>query len=318
MRCEVREIFDGDEWFLRKGITNSRTLTNALTVSNKPMRELTRESVRHQERDHSSEELLARFEKHMIESALSQTTITNYLVDMRAFTRWYAENNGGMFFPQSLNVSDIRDYRLYLQRVEGRAPSTINRRLQGIRRFCRFAIEAGLMRSNPAVEVDLLRGEDPSPPRALDPAEIEGLMRVVNGGRPSLVKRDRAIIQVLLQTGIKVGELVELRLSDIEISGDGGILTVRGDGESREIPLNVVTCDALREYLFVRPRLPGIEHLFLSQEGRPISTRSVQRLVSTYAKAAGLEGVSAQALRRTYIQLLDCSTTSEILNRRDE
>lgn len=265
-------------------------------------------------------DLLARFEKRMVESALRPATIVNYLADVRAFARWYTENNGGSLPLASLSASDVREYCLYLQAVEGRAPATINRRLQGIRKFCQFAIEAGLMRFNPATEVDLLQEANPSPPRALSLKEIACLLRAVNGGRPSLIKRDQVIIQVLLHTGIRVGELVELRLSDIEISGDGGILTVRGsgEGESREIPLNAVTCDALREYLSVRSRLPGIEHLFLSQEGRPISTRSVQRLVSTYAKAAGLEGVSAQALRRTYIQLLDCSTTSEILNRRDE
>jgi len=248
-------------------------------------------------------ELLARFEKHMVESALRPATIANYLADVRAFARWYTENNGGSFPLASLSANDVREYCLHLRAVEGRAPATINRRLQGLRKFCQFAIEAGLMRSNPATEVDLVRDADPSPPRALSPEEIACLLQAVNGGRPSLVKRDQAIIRVLLYTGIRVRELVELRLSDIEISGDRGTLTIRGDGESREIPLNAVTCDALREYLSVRPRLPGIEHLFLSQEGRPISTRSVQRLVSAYAKAAGLEGVSAQALRRTYSRL---------------
>ena len=256
-------------------------------------------------------DLLARFEKHMVESALRPATIANYLADVRAFARWYTENNRGACPLASLTASDVREYCLHLQAVEGRAPATINRRLQGIRKFCQFSVEAGLMRSNPATEVGLLQEADPSPPRALSPEEIACLLRAVNGGRPSLIKRDQAIIQVLLHTGIRVGELVELRLSDIEISGDGGILTVRGDGESRETPLNAVTCDALQEYLSVRPRLPGIEHLFLSQEGRPISTRSVQRLVSAYAKAAGLEGISAQALRSTYkmgsSRLLDCS-----------
>lgn len=258
-------------------------------------------------------DLLARFEKHMVDLALSPTTITNYLADARAFARWYSENNGGCFCLASLSASDVREYCLHLQSVEGRAPATINRRLQGIRKFCQFAIEVGLMRSNPATEVDLLQAADPSPRRALSPEEIACLLRAVNGGRPSLIKRDQAMIQVLLYTGIRVGELVELRLSDIEVSGYGGVLTVvgKGKGKCREIPLNAVTCDALREYLLVRPRLPEIEHLFLSQEGRPISTRSVQRLVSAYAKAAGLEGVSAQALCRTYMmgssRLPDCS-----------
>jgi len=261
--------------------------------------------------DSSSGDLLAEFEKHMVESALRPATIANYLADVRAFARWYTENNGRSSSLASLSASDVRAYCLHLQAVEGRAPATINRRLQGIRKFCQFAIEAGLMRSNPATEVDLLQEADPSPLKALGPEEIACLLRAVSGGRPSLIKRDQAIIQVLLNTGIKVGELVELCLSDIEISGDEGILLVREDGESREIPLNAATCDALREYLSVRPRLPGMEHLFLSQEGRPISTRSVQRLVSAYARAAGLEGVSAQALRRTYMtdssRLLDCS-----------
>lgn len=265
-------------------------------------------------------EILARFERYMVESALRPTTIANYLADVRAFTRWYTENNGGALHLANVSASDIRQYRLHLQVVEERAPATINRRLQGIRKFCKFAIEVGLMGSNPAIEVELLREADTSSSRTLSPKEIACLLQAINGGRPSLIRRDQAAIQVFLHTGIRVRELVDLRVSDIRISGDEGTLTVRGKGEdaSREIPLDAVTCDALREYLSVRPRLPGIEHLFLSQEGRPISTRSVQRLVRAYARSAGLEGVSAQVLRRTYNQLLNCSPTSEILNRRDQ
>lgn len=287
-------------------------------------------------RETADGDLLAAFKRHLIEQALSPTTIVNYLADMRAFASWYARENGTLCAPLSLDVGHIQDYRDYLQTVEGRASSTINRRLQALRKFCRFAHQAGWLDSNPAAQVGLLPESNAFSPRTLSPAEAERLLEAVQvrRERPSKrgreararrIRRDRAILHLLLRAGLKVKELVALRLSDVQLGPRGGSLVVRGrDGHaSRRVPLDAATCQALRQHLSACPSIPDDGHLFLSQRGTPISPRSVHRLVSGYARAAGLEGVSVHTLRHTCAMALvektgDLATAAQILGRRPE
>lgn len=249
------------------------------------------------------EELLTQFEEYLTRLALASSTIVNYLTDLRAFARWHVEAKGSAVSLLELTPEDIREYRRHMQTCENWSPATINRRLQAIRKFYHFTTEKGLTENNPASEVRLIPTSRPNPPRILAPDEVARLLEAVQGGRPSLVKRDYAILQLLLQTGIKLGELTELRLSDVQLWGNGeGLLLVgEGDGHGgRQIPLNSVACAALQEYLEVRPSSAVSDKLFLSQDGNRISKRTVQRLVSLYAEAAGLEDVSTYVLRHTF------------------
>ncbi|MBC8249809.1 MAG: tyrosine-type recombinase/integrase, partial [Anaerolineales bacterium] len=254
------------------------------------------------------EELFARFEEHLARSALASTTIVNYLADLRTFARWHADVRGAASSLLELTPDDIREYRRHMRINEGWTPATINRRLQAVRKFYSFAMETGLMESNPASEVRLIPRPEPKPPRALAPEEVASLFQAIQEGRPSLVKRDYAIVQLLLQTGIKLGELTRLRLSDVQLRGNGEGMLLVGGGNPREgngsrrrqVPLNSLACAALRDYLRVRPPSASTENLFLSQEGSCISKRTVQRLIRLYTQAAGLEDVSAHALRHTF------------------
>lgn len=249
------------------------------------------------------EELFTRFEEHLARLALASTTIVNYLADLKTFARWHADAKGAAYSLLELTPDDIREYRCHMQTNEEWAPATINRRLQAVRKFYSFAMETGLTESNPASEVQLIPRPGPNLPRALTPEEVTSLLQAVQGGRPSLVKRDYAIIQLLLQTGIKLGELTRLRLSDVQLQGDGegSLLVGEGDGnKGRQVPLSSLACAALRDYLRVRPPSASTENLFLSQEGSCISKRTVQRLIRVYTKAAGLEDVSAHVLRHTF------------------
>jgi len=249
------------------------------------------------------EELFTRFEEHLARSALASTTIVNYLADLRTFARWHAGAKGEASSLLELTSDDIREYRRHMQTNEGWTPATINRRLQAVRKFYSFAMETGLTESKPASGVQLISIPEPNPPRALAPEEVTSFLQAIQGGRPSLVKRDYAIVQLLLQTGIKLGELTRLRLSDVQLRDNGEGVLVVGDGDGnkcRQVPLNSLACAALRDYLQVRPPSISTENLFLSQEGSCISKRTVQRLIRIYTQAAGLEDVSAHILRHTF------------------
>lgn len=251
----------------------------------------------------ANESLLAQFEEHLVLTQLSPSTVVNYLSDLRAFVRWSVDHIGPDFSLTALTPNIIRAHRSHLFEDEHRAPATINRRLQTLRKFCAFAMQSGLMTSNPAEGIRLVRnGERNATPTPLTEKQIEALLKASSSEQPSLARRDTAILMLLLHTGLRVNELVELCLDDVQFDHPGVHLVVKDGWRSgpRNIPLEGEVRHTLCDYLSIRPNVEGEDHLFLSREGRPLSVRSVQRIVSLRAQAAGLEGVSPQALRRTY------------------
>jgi integrase/recombinase XerC len=245
---------------------------------------------------------LAQFKRYLLASDMAPLTVSNYLADLQTFARWLRQQAEGQTSLLSINSADVRDYCTYLQETQCLSVGTINRRLQAIRKFAKFALATGLTETNPTAGLKRLREERASWGRMLSPDEVARLVEAVQNGRRSLVKRDLAIFLLVLQAGLKVGELVNLRLADIEMSEEGGMITIRrhDGGRKRVVALSPKVCLALQAYLRVRLAPPTVKHLFLSQQGTPISVRSVQRLIREYAAAAGLGKVSASTLRRTY------------------
>ncbi len=251
--------------------------------------------------ERQSAEPVTQFGRYLKESSFSSATIKNYLSDIRHFASWLA----GVRIRSLWECAgeDIQDYCLELVTAKAHPPATVNRRLQSIRKFYRYALESGLVEENPSLGVKLLPQPRSQVVRGLNQSEIERFLDAVRQGSPRLVKRDYAIVQLMLQTGIRVGELTRLRLSDVSLSVEKGVLKIRGQGASRgrEIPLNSSVRKAIIAYLEERP-LSSSDHLFLSRKGDSLSVRSVQTLVSGYARAAGVENVSTYTLRHTYAQ----------------
>jgi len=252
----------------------------------------------------NDQEWLSQFERHLLACDLAPVTVSNYLADLQAFARWFRQRAESQASLLSIDPADVRDYCAYLQTTQRLSPGTINRRLQAIRKFAKFALANGLAEGNPTAGLKLLRVERTSWGRMLSPDEVARLVEAVQNGQRSLVKRDLAIVLLVLQAGLKVGELVNLWVTDFEPSEEDGAITVRRHdrGRKRVMALSSEVCLALQAYLRVRLAPPTVEHLFLSQKGTPISARSVQRLIREYAAAAGLGEVSASTLRRTYAE----------------
>lgn len=147
----------------------------------------------------------------------------------------------------------------------------------------------------------------PRGPKSLEKREVDRLVRAVEQDRS---KRNLAIIHLLRHTGLRVGELCALRLSDVVSSERRGTVTVRsGKGNKhRVVPLNNDARKAIREYLDVRPKI-GDDHLFIGQRGDPLRPQGVELLVKQYATQAGLENVTPHVLRHSFArQALDSGT----------
>ncbi len=270
-----------------------------------------------------SKRLLERFEAHLVESALAPATVVNYVADLRAFLRWSEETSSAGGSPFDLDVEDVEAYCSFLQSTKNHAPATINRRIQALRKFYTFAQGEGWTRTNPAESVGLLSESASQRSRHLSGDDIARLLEAVQRGRPRWVDRDRAVFRVFLGAGLKLGELTDLRLSDLHLDHSQPFLEVRSafDGSSRTIALEDEVCEALRSYLLTRRAAPGVDNVFVNRDGNPFSTRSVQRLLRHYARKAGLEGLTTQALRYAYARRMyersgDLDTVTQLLGHR--
>jgi len=247
-------------------------------------------------------QLFISFQEYLVRQGMSPATVKNYLADLRSFAKWHNSHQEDGASLLAFAAADLRAYCTQMS-DSGLAVGTVNRRLQALRKFGQFAIESNLLAHNPAHDVARVRPEQALSPCALSNAEADDLLEAVLAeAKSSQVQRDYAIVLTLLSCGIRLRELVDLRLEDVELGVDEGYLMVGSAAAEggRVIPFGAAPAAALMAYLRVRPNVPGVDYLFLSREGRPISPRTVQRLVARYARAAGLEEVSPQTLRTTF------------------
>jgi len=242
-------------------------------------------------------EFLATFAASLTAQEVARNTVQSYLLDLEAFARWFVTTNGEELSLNGITPTDVREYKAYLITVARAKPATVNRHLAAIRRLCRWAKGQGLIGENPAEEIKGVERVRVAP-KALSKREVDRLTRFAQREGN---KRDIAIIQVLRHTGIRVGELVALRLSDLEIGERKGKITVRRGkgGKYREVPLNNDARKALAAYLAVRPQV-GNDHVFVGQRGNGLTASAVQDVVGKYSRVAGLSGVTPHVLRHTF------------------
>jgi len=205
----------------------------------------------------------------------------------------------------------VRKYREHLL-DGGRKPAGINRRLAALRTFFNWAIEAKLATTNPAQTLQGVK-QDRRVPKALSAQEVYRLQRTAAGQRQLAIAktggttsatviaalRDEAVLNLLLYTGLRVGEAAALRLDDLVLNGKVGKVIVRsGKGlKYRELPLHKEARQTLAAYLKVRPQDEG-DHLFLGQRG-PLGSRGIQMQLAALGKAASVD-VTPHVPRHTF------------------
>jgi site-specific recombinase XerD len=239
------------------------------------------------------EKIIEDFLAHLKNIDSAETTVRSYRSDLKKFIRWSPETS-----LESIGPLDVAEFKRYLQK-QGQKPATINRALATLSTFFDWAVDKGLIENNPASNVKYVK-EVETAPKSLFRREQLALMRAVHQGEKV---RDIAIITFLLHTGLRVSEMCRLTMDDIIIKERSGSVTATGKGnKQRKVPLNVTVRNALVKWFRVRGHEPG--PLFLSQKGRGISPRSVERLVKKYSYHAHLDGVTPHILRHTFCKSL--------------
>lgn len=241
------------------------------------------------------------FEAYLSSLTLTPTTIRNYLADARDFARWVSRDAR-----RKLNSRAFHDYREHLRR-SSYARATVNRRLRTLRLYSRFLGEQGIVSRDQSSIESVANQKGESAPRVLTAAEVERLRQAVQRhARPGLIRRDRAIVELMLQAGLRVNEIAQLQQASLSITNQGLCLNIGANGHAREVPVHETLAHVLREYLTTRPQIEANSSLFISQQNKSLSARAIQRLVEEYARAAKLKAVSANTLRHTCAQnLLD-------------
>jgi len=271
------------------------------------------------------EKALGAFEEHLCrERNLSPHTVRNYLSDLRQFFLFLREQEGrkgddsGISL-ESLSVRDIRSFlsRLYRRREK---KTSISRKVSTLRTFFRYLVRKGWRRDNPMEKVSAPRGEKHLP-RFLTVDEAFSLLE----GTPEETVpelRNRAILETLYSSGIRVGELTGLNMQDLDL--ENGLLRVRGKGKKeRIVPFGFPAGASLRAYLSGRrkdgPAGDGASPLFLNRFGTRLSTRSVARILDKKAAGKGIPGkIGPHSLRHSFATHLmdagaDLRTIQELL-----
>ena len=203
----------------------------------------------------------------------------------------------------SVDVNAVRTYLAFLNEKQY-SKATMARKLATLRSFYKFLVKRNLISSNPVMVVRTPKQEKKLP-RFLEYEEIKRLLETppMNSW---LGARDRAIMETLYSTGIRVSELVALNMDDIDFLGE--VVHVRGKGKKERIsPIGSSALQVIQHYMEFRNKRAqsndnfDLKVLFVNKHGRRLSTRSVRRKMDKYLKMAGLDpAISPHTLRHSF------------------
>ena len=262
------------------------------------------------------QELIQRYLRYLrVERNASPHTVRNYASDLGQFRDYLREGNPSEPKIAAVDALAVRGFIARLYEREKKKAS-IARKLAAVRAFFKFLAREQVIAASPAAAVSSPKLEKHLP-RILSEEEmnsfLDQLSRTAQAGDRAMV-RDRAILELLYASGLRVSELVGLDLRSV--SFDDGMVLVRGKGrKERIVPFGSKAKDALAAYLPVREKVlmesrragPASPALFLNARGGRLTTRSVDRLVQKYIRAVGLNvKASPHSLRHAFAShLLD-------------
>jgi site-specific recombinase XerD len=240
--------------------------------------------------DYFLPKLLERFIVFLKEQGKSKFTIVAYKKDIEQFIGFLA----------STEKSDIRDVKKddiegFIQNLLGKqyTKKSASRKLNSIRTFFRFLKHESIISANPAFDISHPKYTQ-TPPRILSKLEYRALRDVAKED-----SRTYALVEVLLQTGIKIGELASLQLEDIK--DDKLEIRQYGKNIEREVPLNKAAQKALESYIKGRGNGTEIHNVFITRTGNPLLIRNIRQIIDRCFQEVGIEQATVNDLRNTFI-----------------
>ena len=262
------------------------------------------------------------FEDYLtFERGLSERTVVAYGRDL---ARWVSMlSRTQITNPAAIDVRLLREW-VYELKEQGLAPTSIRRAQSAVRTYFGFLLAEGVLDTDPTDRLESPR-VDRTLPEFLSRDEVDRLLESPDPGH-RLYWRDRAILEVLYATGVRVSELVELRIAALDL--EEGFATVFGKGsKERLVPLGGPALRSVERYLRdVRPSLDkgkGAGRVFLNARGTPIRRESIWTVVRRAAQRSGISrSISPHTLRHTFATHLveggaDLAAVQELLGHTD-
>lgn len=235
----------------------------------------------------------------------SSNTVSSYMRDIRQYRAWLASQ--GIADVVDADEMNIGDYLSWLKE-QGKSGATISRSLAGLKNFYAYVVSSGFLEQSPVPQdIHVERGEKKLP-QILTGAEVELLL-----AQPACVDakgyRDKAMLEVMYATGIRVTELIELNVSDVNL--DLAVIKVGGSRKSRAIPLYPAAMKALSVYIReVRSSMladPSETALFVNISGERMSRQGFWKILKHYQTSAGIgKDITPHTLRHSFaVHLLE-------------
>lgn len=233
--------------------------------------------------------LVEGFIKFLKEQGKSNFTIIAYKKDLEQFVG----------FLTSEEITDIREVKKehiekFIKKLmsENYTKKSASRKLNSIRTFFKYLKNQEIINQNPSLDVAHPKYNQ-NPPRILSKLEYRALRDVAKED-----VRTYALVELLLQTGMKIGEVASLKVSDIKESTIN--IPSYGKTKGREVPLNKAVKKAIEDYLKVRPQSKN-DHLFLTRNGNPLLIRNIRQIITRCFREVDIQSATVNDLRNTFI-----------------
>jgi integrase/recombinase XerD len=235
-----------------------------------------------------------------VEKGLADNSLQAYRGDLKLFLKILDK------LGKSLLTLERNDLLAVLAELkdEGRSDSSISRFMSSVRGFYKFALTDGLLKHDPTAHLEGRKSWQ-TLPRFLSQEEVDALLNQPDVSDDRGL-RDRAMLEVLYATGLRVSELTGLKLNDIDL--DTGVVTCFGKGsKQRRVPMGRAAIDFLRRYLGIRRKLLNDKHsdaLFVERGGGPMTRQKFWKLIKEYGRLAKVGDVTPHMLRHSFATAL--------------
>lgn len=233
----------------------------------------------------------------MDEKHASENTIASYMRDLKQFASYVEERQLSV---DAIDEERISTYLDYLA-SQGKSPATVSRSLASIKGMFRFLVDSGILEKNPATHVATVKSEKKLP-QILTGGEVE---RLLSQPKCTDMKgyRDKAMLELLYATGIRVTELISLNIDDINLAGS--FIHCKSKGKERIIPLYPAAVDALAVYVHtVRPKMiADLDEiaLFVNMNGERMSRQGFWKIIKSYQEKAHIaKDITPHTLRHSF------------------
>jgi len=232
------------------------------------------------------------FVEYLENSGKAHATVIAYSKDIEQLAEFLNQDKSKQLIAEVTN-EDIEDFKniLKARRYTGKS---ISRKINSIKAFFRYLNSQGMISDNPA-EIVSHPKYDQAPPRILSKTEYRALRDACRGDA-----RMSAVVEMLLQTGMRISELAALQIEDIDF--DRNVVTIRPQNSrsGRRVPLNAAAKQSIMDYLTIRPRARE-KTLFLTKTCRPFLVRNIRTAIDRYFRLAGIKDAKVNDLRHTFI-----------------